>query len=530
MNLRPIGELPQDVGISDDPSALMVARRPMVRYMQPVGKEHPLSFGIEQPESEVDAAADPRVPRTDSPRGLGGGIAFVVLLTWLAAPGCARPGGCGGPRHDTNLPAAGSEAAPLAEPHGRPPPSLSTPSRPPHAELYWDGSVRYRLLKEPQISLGGGKPDFRVGEEPLVEGRVGFKLHVDSAGFVSRGGAEAVHGGIELRRAFLTSAGVVRLAHPIHYNLEFGVLGEEFYLDSAWLMVRDVPWLGSVQVGGIDPPIGFDNLVSSRDRTFMEVPAPVQAFVPATSPGIQVGRTHHDGRGGWALGWFTVGQRRDVGDQSRALARVVGRTTWLARDPEDTAPASQWPELVHLGVAGSYTFAGADHVRYQSRPESFLAPIAVDTDDIDARNAFVLGLELAGRRGPLSLQGEFLNAFVDQASGYFPGLYLMAAYLLTGEVRPYDREQAVFGQVLPSRPLNLRARAFGAVECAARYSWVDLDAGDVTGGRMHLLGAGFNWYWNRWVRWQAGYELALTDGGPLDGRLHVFQARFQLVM
>ena len=83
---------------------------------------------------------------------------------------------------------------------------------------------------------------------------------------------------------------------------------------------------------------------------------------------------------------------------------------------------------------------------------------------------------------------------------------------------------------MPTRPLDLRARTFGAAECAARYSWVDLDAGPVHGGRMHLLGAGFNWYWNRVVRWQLGYELAFIDGGPLDGRLHVLQARFQLVV
>ena len=47
---------------------------------------------------------------------------------------------------------------------------------------------------------------------------------------------------------------------------------------------------------------------------------------------------------------------------------------------------------------------------------------------------------------------------------------------------------------------------------------------------MHVLSAGFNWYWNRVVRWQLGYELAFIQGGALDGRLHVFQARFQLVL
>lgn len=75
-----------------------------------------------------------------------------------------------------------------------------------------------------------------------------------------------------------------------------------------------------------------------------------------------------------------------------------------------------------------------------------------------------------------------------------------------------------------------RPSRFGAAELAGRWSWVDLDDRDAHGGRMHVLGAGFNWYWNRWIRWQANYELALTDGGAIDGRLHVFQARFQLVL
>src|SRR5262249_4542059 len=153
-----------------------------------------------------------------------------------------------------------------------------------------------------------------------------------------------------------------------------------------------------------------------------------------------------------------------------------------------------------------------------------------DTENIEASSAFVLGVEAAGRRGPLSFQGEYLQAFVDRASVSFPGLYLTVAYLLTGEVRPYDREAAVFGQLVPARPMDLRAGRFGAGEVAARWSWVDLDDGPVDGGRMHVLGAGLNWYWNRWVRWQAGYELALVDGGRLDGRLHVFQGRFQLVL
>ncbi len=473
-------------------------------------------------------------------------VALALVAAWLAASGCVGPrgarvplGGCARPegcertdsgRGPVPRPTATAIVAAPDELHGPPPPGVGLPGWLPRAELYWDGALRYRLFSEPKVSFENGAPGFSRGEEPLIAGRVGFKLHVDGAGFVSTGGAKDIAGGFDVRRAFLTSAGVFRLPHPLQYNLEFGLLDGKFYLDSAWIQARDVPWVGSLKLGGLDAPIGFENVVSSRDRTFMELPAPVQAFVPATSLGLEAQRPYHDGRGTWALGWFTVGQRRDVGDQSRALARVVGRTTWLARDREDDAePTSRWPELVHLGIAGAYTFAGASDVHYQARPESFLAPSAVDTDEIPASSAFVLGLEAAARRGPLSIQGEILNAFVNHASAGFPGFYLQASYLLTGEIRPYDREQAVFGQVVPLRPLSFRARTLGAAECAARWSWVDLDDGDVRGGRMHVLGAGFNWYWNRWVRWQANYELALVDGGPLDGRVHVFQARFQLV-
>ncbi len=446
-------------------------------------------------------------------------IALAVVLAWLGMLGCVRPG--------TGLRPVGMRGAPTAPLHGPPPPGVRLPGWLPRAEVRWDGSVHYRLLTAPELSVEEWRPHLRRGEAPLVDGRIGFKLHVDGAAFVERGGA-AIPDDIDVRRAFLTSRGVIRLFRPVDYNLEFGVLGGDFYLDSAWLMWRDVPWVGTIRLGGLDAPIGFENRISSRDRTFMEMPAPVQAFVPATSLGLFARRNFADERVSAGLGWYTVGQRRDVGDQSRALARFVGRTSWLVRADDAAAPATAWPELLHVGVAGAYTFAGQADVRYQSRPESFLAPVAVDTGPIAAANAFVLGLECAGRRGPLSFQGEYLHAFVD--GNGFPGMYLSAAYLLTGERRPYEREPATFGQIVPARPLNVRARTFGALEGAARWSWVDLDDGAVSGGRMHLLGAGFNWYWNRIVRWQLGYELGFVDGGPLDGRLHVFQARFQLVL
>lgn len=447
-------------------------------------------------------------------------VALVVLATWLGLSGCTKP---------WHAPRRAWPGGPAIELHGPPPPGARLPGWLPRARVFYDGSLRYQLLDSPSLTFDGRLPHVGLTDEPLIAGRVGVKLHVDAAGFESAGGAEDVPGGVAVRRAFLTSSGVFKLGHPVQYNLEFGVLQRQFYLDSMWLMWRDVPWVGTIRVGALDAPLGFENRMSSRDRTFMEMPAPVQAFVPATSLGLFARRTWIHDRISAGLGWYTVGQRRDVGDQSRALARFVGRVNGLARDVE-SAPDGRIPEIIHLGLAGSYTFGGEDSVRYQSRPESFLAPVAVDTGTLDASQSFVLGVEGAARRGSLTLQSEILHAFANRAEARFPGMYVSAAYLLTGEVRPYDREQAVFGQVVPLRPLSWRARTLGAAEAAARWSWVDLESGDIHGGRLHELGAGFNWYWNRWVRWQAGYHHAFIDGGPLDGRLHVFQARFQLVL
>jgi phosphate-selective porin OprO/OprP len=418
--------------------------------------------------------------------------------------------------------------SPTAEPTPEVP-NVALPEGLPRAQLFWDRGGGYRFLSEPTVQLDeNGMPLFGTGQQPLVDGHLGFRLHVDGAGFVEHD-VEPIDDRVEVRRAFLTTNGVVHLLHPVQYNVEFGLLGGQFYVDSAWIKMRGIPWIGTLAVGALDGPIGFDNVTSSRDRTFMELPAPLEAFVPSTSPGIEAHDTFASDRGTWSLGWFTVGQRRDVGDRSRALARVIARTTWLLHDDPAADRSLYRLPLLHLGLGTSYTFAGEDQIHYESRPESFLAPTAVDTGRIDAKQALVVDFELAGRRGPLSVQGEYLHSFVDGNVENFAGLYVQGAYLLTGEMRPYDREGAVFGQVIPRRPLDWRPLGLGAFEVAARYSWTTLDHSPVAGGRMHILSTGLNWYWNSYVRWQFNYELAFIDGGPLDGRLNVFQARFQLV-
>ncbi|MET0153462.1 MAG: hypothetical protein ABW298_12735 [Candidatus Binatia bacterium] len=45
--------------------------------------------------------------------------------------------------------------------------------------------------------------------------------------------------------------------------------------------------------------------------------------------------------------------------------------------------------------------------------ESFLAPTLVDTGDLDTDDAFPFGFELSAKRGPLTIQAEYLAPVVS---------------------------------------------------------------------------------------------------------------------
>ncbi len=76
--------------------------------------------------------------------------------------------------------------------------------------------------------------------------------------------------------------------------------------------------------------------------------------------------------------------------------------------------------------------------------------------------------------------------------------------MVTGEERSYRRRTGTFARVAPRRPFSLRDRQFGALELAARFSFVDLDNRDVRGGTMNnttlaaswLLTANYRVVWN----------------------------------
>lgn len=148
--------------------------------------------------------------------------------------------------------------------------------------------------------------------------------------------------------------------------------------------------------------------------------------------------------------------------------------------------------------------------------------------------------ELAGAFGPLYLQGEYVDVKYHQhnvPSNSVDVYSLTAAFMLTGETRPYDRKSATFGGIKP-------ANSYGAVEVALRY---DHGQNNLNGGNHGCADAGvvaalvtkcvvstetlgINYYVNPAVRFMLNYQHGRAAFGPAgQDNTDFVGARAQLV-
>jgi len=411
---------------------------------------------------------------------------------------------------------AGDASAPPAAPAEEAPPERFS------FDVGWrDGPIYEFAGRQPEldrIDKVGVVSDLRI------RGRVGASLYLD-------GGWRHIDGHDDgfkalVRRARIYTQGEILLREwRTEYRFQFAFEGHRFLLNDFYLRWRPTHWVDTIRLGYFDSPISLEALASSSSRSMLEVPAAVAAFAPGYRLGIEVADVRQRPSLTWMLNLASVGQTQPFTDASSDTLRAIGRLVW--RPVDDPAPDGA---LLHLGLSTSFVLSGGGDLHYRARPESLLAPYLADTGTIDGDSAFV-GLEAAWRRGPLSLMGEMLRSFIDadeEGSLTFHGLYGQASWILTGESRPYDPEQAVFDRIVPARPFAPRRGRWGALELTARASWLDLSDGAVHGGHLLTLSAGPAWTWNPWVRLLAGYVFAHTTDRPDTGEAHILQLRIEL--
>jgi phosphate-selective porin OprO and OprP len=308
-----------------------------------------------------------------------------------------------------------------------------------------------------------------------------------------------------------------------------------------------------VRMGHIKIPQGLESIQSSKFLTFMERADIFEVFFQEFDPGIMVFNNYCDERGTWAAAFHRIDPQDDGIDFGDGDYAFTGRATFLP----------VWENngrcLVHVGA--SYQYRNCDDgtnpntVRFRTRPEFRDNQDLVgnntrwiNTGNIPATEVQTLGLEGLVIWGPFSVQGEYVNAWVDRTptgTASYHGYYVQASYFLTGENRAYDRRLGVISRTIPNENFfavmtgedgcGSCCCAKGAWEIAARYSAIDLTdfatGSDGIGGKLEDWTVGLNWYLNPNFTVQWNYVLAHRHelvNKALPGDATAFGMQFRL--
>lgn len=194
------------------------------------------------------------------------------------------------------------------------------------------------------------------------------------------------------------------------------------------------------------------------------------------------------------------------------------------------APVNEAGRILHFGISSYYRDESDNQVAFTEQPEVRKGGFKPFDSGMRAASHYrYVAAEAAAGWQNLSVQAEYGDMRLAAPSGNagsFAGAYVAAAYSLTGERRPYDAGHGKFGHLEPLR--SVAEGGPGALEVAARYSWLDLEQAGA-GTRGHDLTLGVNWYANTHFRLMANmvhfHSEDMSDGGVSDGWIYGLRAQ-----
>jgi phosphate-selective porin OprO/OprP len=375
-------------------------------------------------------------------------------------------------------------------------------------------TVETRSAKAVQF---GWAPTFSDGS-----GNFTFKprgvIEADAGVFKEREGGYAYSDGTLLRRARLGFEGTA--FKWWNYRAEVDFAGNAVNITDAYLQYTKIPKT-VLTIGQHKAPFGLESNNSDNYNMFLERGMFTNAF----------GNAGAERRIGVSAAWapkenvnIAAGLFGDNESISRGSGAAPGES-WGVNGRATWEPVLDTGRIVHLGVSGYYRTRlkygdVPDAVRLNDRPN-----VRIDGGNIadsgvitDARSLRYGGVEAAGVFGPLTVAGEAGRLWLDRFGGdnaRFSGYYGYAAYMLTGETRPFKGGN--FDRIKPFRELG--KDGLGAFELALRYDHIDLTDTPVparAGNEASSVTAGVNWYFNPYAKLMVNWVRFWGDNTPLD--------------
>jgi phosphate-selective porin OprO/OprP len=293
----------------------------------------------------------------------------------------------------------------------------------------------------------------------------------------------------------------------------------------------DIPFFKNsvMSIGKQKEPISMERLTGMVFLPWQERSAVADAILPSRNVGIVWNGNSPEKYSSWAFGvfndWFDADQ-----DFSDSASQFVGRLTWVPFRTEDES------NLLHLGLGYRYSDA-KEGFRFRSEPEFNKSPVVVDTAfgndvaNLPADKVETYNLELSWRKGPFWLASEYFRTAVKNPAledPVFDGYYVSASWILTGEMRLYNKKNGLFRPVPISRTVYQNGK--GAWEISARYSDVNLTDGKVEGGDVQIGSLGLNWWLTPFFSLGVNYRYIWNSQNELDGTSSGFTTRILLML
>jgi phosphate-selective porin OprO/OprP len=295
--------------------------------------------------------------------------------------------------------------------------------------------------------------------------------------------------------------------------------------DFTWFDYRlDIPVFEktTLSIGKQKEPISMERGTGMVFLPFQERSATADAMMPGRNHGIVLSGTSLEERMSWAGGVFNNWIDSPVSFEETPN-QYVGRVTTVAWSSKDES------NLFHLGFGLRHTDAKLG-LRYHTEPEFNQSPTFVDTDLFSANSSMLYDVEASWRKGPYWLNFEYVYNDVDSpefGDPSFNGYNLTASWVLSGEMRSYDRKSGTFRAVPVSK--SVYQGGWGAWELAARWSELDLTDGSIEGGETEILSLGVNWWLTPTFQASINYRSIGLDQSGLSGRSSGMNARILLI-
>lgn len=326
-------------------------------------------------------------------------------------------------------------------------------------------------------------------------------------GSVDGTGGNGKNSEFELRRAEL----VLKGKGP--YNFDW-VIGYDAKADK-WLDVNAKWKIGGdsnhfVQFGQFKQPNSLEELSSTKNNDFIAKANVTNTYAVAR----RLGGAYSYGQDNWSITASAFGR-----ELTRNLAHGSGygvRGTF--------APINEKGNILHFGLAYVNYDTDSDTFRVRSRPNADLATERlVDAGNFtDTDRVATTSLEGMWVHGPFKLQGEYYNSDIkryDHDDYTSTGGYLQGLWNITGETWGY--KGGVPTTPLPDEP------ASGMWQVGLRYDTIDLNDGDVEGGKMNTWTAGVNWYWRSNFKFMLNYVKVNSERKDVSDDPGITEARVQ---